>query len=101
MQQFVSKVMNFRKQSEAIRRGKTIHFAPENKIYVLFKAQDNETVVCILHRNDEPVELDLNRFTEMNLDGKTFKNVITGDSVLWNGSLTLNNKGVTLLTNTN
>lgn len=101
MQQFVSKVMNFRKQSEAIRRGKTIHFAPENKIYVLFRAQDNETVVCILHRNDEPVELDLNRFTEMNLDGKTFKNVITGDSVLWNGSLTLNNKGVTLLTNTN
>ncbi|RSK41909.1 glycoside hydrolase family 13 protein [Mangrovimonas spongiae] len=98
MQEFVMKLMNYRKHSEAIHKGETVHFAPENGVYVLFRTMGDETVVCILNKNEELVELDLKRFSEMNLRGKTFHNIISGKSVQWNGTLKLNNKGVTLLT---
>ncbi|WP_338732761.1 glycoside hydrolase family 13 protein [Mangrovimonas cancribranchiae] len=98
MQTFVMKLMNYRKDSKAIHKGETVHFAPENGVYVLFRTMGNETVVCVLNKNEEPVELDVNRFLEMNLRGKTFHNIISDESVQWNDTLKLNNKGVTLLT---
>lgn len=98
MQVFLKKVMNYRKTSKAIHEGKTIHFAPENGVYVLFRMMDSETVVVILNKNEQELNLDLNRFDEMGLNGKTVKNIITDETINWNSSLNLNEKGVTILT---
>ncbi len=93
MQAYLKILLNYRKLSSAIHKGKTIHFAPENKIYVLFRILDEEVVVHILNKNDEPVELDLSKFKELNLEGKRFRNIIEGYSVNWKDSLTLDKKG--------
>ena len=77
--------------------GKTIHFAPENGIYVLFRILNDETVVVILNKNSNPVTVDLNRFDEVGLEGKTLRNIISGEDIIWNDQLTLNTKGVLLL----
>ena len=42
MQSFLKKVLNYRKESEAIHEGKTIHFAPENGVYVLSRISKDE-----------------------------------------------------------
>src|SRR5690606_17218128 len=47
MQSYLKKVLNYRKNSKAIRQGKTVHFAPTNGVYVLFRIFENETV-CII-----------------------------------------------------
>lgn len=93
MQDYFKKLLNYRKLSSAIHKGKTIHFAPENKIYVLFRILDQEVVVHILNKNEDPVALDLSKFKELNLEGRSFRNIIEGYSVEWKDSLTLDKKG--------
>ena len=98
MQSFLKKMLNYRKNSKAIHEGKTVHFAPFLGTYFLFRTYENETVVMILNKNNEPLTIDLKRYAEIELDGKTLKNVITGEDVVWNDSITFNEKGVTVLT---
>lgn len=98
MQNFLKKVLNYRKNSKAIHDGKTVHFAPENGIYVLFRIIDDETVVLILNKNDEQTELDLSRFKEMDLNQKLMKNIISEEEITWNSPFIIMEKGVVLLT---
>ncbi|PQV51298.1 glycosidase [Jejuia pallidilutea] len=98
MQSFLRKLLNYRKESKAIHNGKTIHFAPENGVYVLFRIADGETVVHILNKNSSTVKLDLYRFNEIGLNGKTLKNIITGENIKWTDSITLTEKGSIILT---
>ncbi len=98
MQSFMRKLLNYRKDSKAIHEGKTIHFAPFNGTYMLTRTLGDETVVLILNKNEKPVALDLERYSEIGLDGKTLKNVISDETLIWKDAIELNNKGVTLLT---
>ncbi|CAM1368704.1 glycoside hydrolase family 13 protein [Tenacibaculum xiamenense] len=98
MQIFLSKILNYRKQSKAIQEGKTIHFAPFDGVYVLFRTYNNEVVVHIINKNKTAVTIDLNRFAEMNLKGRIFKNVISGERFIWNETMELKGKGSLLLT---
>jgi len=98
MQSYLRKVLNYRKSSKAIHQGKTIHFAPFIATYFLFRIIDDEVVVVILNKNDEPGSLDLTRYSEIGLDGKTLRNIITDEKLIWKDSITFKSKGITILT---
>ncbi|NRD21794.1 glycoside hydrolase family 13 protein [Winogradskyella litoriviva] len=98
MQLFLTKILNYRKTSEALHNGKTLHFAPKDGIYILARIVDNETVVHIINKNKEAQELELSRFEELGLSGKTLTNIISKETLIWNTSMTLNEKGSTILT---
>ena len=98
MQRFLKKILNYRKNSEAMQNGETKHFAPENKTYVLARYNDSETVIHIINKNDDSFELDLARFEELGLNGKPLKNVITGDTIKWSDKLVLDSTGSYLFT---
>ena len=98
MQLFVKKILNYRKNSIAIHEGKTIHFAPVNGTYFLFRSKDNETVVHIINKNQTPITIDLKRFKEVGLKGKKVKNIITGEEFLWKNEINLTNNGSIILT---
>ena len=98
MQLFLKKVLNFRKGSKAIHEGKTLHFAPENGTYFLFRIKDDEIIVHIINKNDKPISIDLNRFKEVGLQGKTLKIIFTGENFTWNQTLQLTEKGSLILT---
>jgi glycosidase len=98
MQSFLKKVLNFRKSSKAIHDGKTVHFSPFMGTYFLFRILEDEVVVLMLNKNEEPMTIDLNRYSEIGLEGEILTNVITGESYNWNDAITFKEKGVTLLT---
>ena len=98
MQMFLKKVLNFRKNTKAIHEGKTIHFAPYMGTYLLFRIIDKEIVVLILNKNDKPIHLDLKRYSEIGLEGKILKNVISGEKITWDTGISFTKRGVTLLT---
>jgi len=98
MQSFLKKVLNYRKNSEAIHSGKTIHFAPKNGVYVLFRILNDEIVTVILNKNKDAITLDLSRFDEIGLSGTQVKNIVTSKEFVWGDSLKINSKGVILLT---
>ena len=98
MQSFLKKLLNYRKSSKAISAGKTIHFVPFMGTYFLFRIAEDETIAVILNKNEIPITIDLKPYTETGLDGKTVKNIITGNSIVWKDHIELASKGVLILT---
>ena len=98
MQEFLKSVLNYRKGSKAIHDGKTLHFVPENGVYVISRSLDNETVVLVLNKNENPTTIDLNRFSELGLKDKTLTNILTKEKITWGDTLTLDKRGVTMFT---
>lgn len=98
MQGFMKRLLNYRKNSKAIHDGKTIHFAAFMGTYFLFRIIEDEIVVLILNKNEEPITLDLKRYSEIGLDGKKLKNIVSDEEFIWNDSITLKEKGITILT---
>ena len=98
MQSFLKTVLNYRKNSKAIHSGKTIHFAPKNGVYVLFRILNDEIVTVILNKNNNPLSLDLSRFIEIGLKGKKVKNIRTQEEFVWGDSIELTSKGIVLFT---
>jgi glycosidase len=98
MKTFVSKILNYRKTSKVIHDGKTTHFAPFMGTYFLFRTSPDETVVHIINKNENPTTIDLKRYSQIGLEGKTLKNVITGETFIWGDSIKLTKKESIILT---
>lgn len=98
MQSFLRKILKYRKNSTAIHKGKTIHFAPEDKIYLLMRSVGDEKVVVILNKNVQPVSLSLDRFKELELEGSTFQNLISEEEIIWKDSIELPGEGIFIYT---
>ncbi len=78
---YIKKLLNFRKQSDALKFGKTLHFIPEGGIYVYFRYTDNDCVMVILNNNNSAKKLDTSRFSEKLQEYSEGTNVITGRSI--------------------
>ncbi len=97
MQSYLKTLLNFRKNSSAIHKGKTIHFAPDKGIYVLFRTGEDEIIAHVINKNDNPISIDLKKFSEIGLEGKKLKNVITNEEFIWKDTLQIYSKGSTIL----
>lgn len=67
-------------------------------MYLLFRVKGDEIVTVILNKNDTEVDLDLTRFEEIGLTGRKVKDVNTSEAFIWNNSLKIPSKGITILT---
>lgn len=95
--QYLRSILRFRKSSEALTVGKTMHFIPENGIYCIFRYTDNEKVMVLVNNNSEDTQVDLSRFNEMNIIGASANNIVTDTKSTLGGSITLEGKSVTIL----
>ena len=93
MQTFLKKFLNYRKNSKAIHDGKTVHFAPFKGTYVLFRILGDEVVVNIINKNNTPISIDLKRYSEIGLQGKTLRNILTEENFVWGDTLQLLQRG--------
>ena len=93
MQDYLKTLMNFRKGSPALKNGKTLHFVPEDGVYVLVRSYEEETVLLMLNKNETPFELSLERFRELGLEGKSLRELHRGETVIWSEHLTLKAPG--------
>ena len=98
MQDYLRKILNFRKESNPVKKGKTLHFVPENGIYLLARLYEDEMVLLLLNKNDGPVTLALDRYQELGLKGRSLQEILTGETVIWSGTLKLNGPGAYIYT---
>ncbi len=61
---FTARLFNWRKTEPIIHHGKTMHFAPQNEVYVYFRYADNKTIMVVLNANDEDQTLNMQRFNQ-------------------------------------
>ena len=72
-------LMNWRKTASAIHDGRLMHYVPEKGSYVYFRFNDDQKIMVILNKSQEPEVMDLTRFSEMIPAGAHVVNALTGE----------------------
>jgi len=89
---YTKRFANFRKNSSAIKTGKTMQYLPENGVYVYFRYDDHQTVMCVMNQNNNPATIDLSRFSERIKNFTKAFDVATGVTFNLEPTLTLGGK---------
>lgn len=80
-QNFLSKLLNWRKENPVIHSGKLKHFAPQqNGLYVYFRYNEDKTVMVILNKGKEAEEVSPERYREITKDFTEGTDVITDET---------------------
>ena len=82
VQDLVKKLGNFRLHSSALQTGKLMQFVPHKSLYVYFRYDDKQTVLCAMNTGMEPIDIDFSRFSERTGTFTRGVDVITGQSYL-------------------
>ena len=88
-QEFLKRLLTWRKQAGVIHTGKLMHFVPEQGTYVYFRYDKTGRVMVAFNKNRQPTTLDLGRFQEMLTPGSTGTDVLTGQRISLATTLTL------------
>jgi neopullulanase len=75
--QYLQTLLNWRKGSEVIHKGKLKQFIPQDGIYVYFRYDEKDAVMVVINKNKESRKLDLTRFREVLKDYHGGKDVVT------------------------
>jgi neopullulanase len=75
---YIKTLANFRKSSSAIKTGKMMQYVPEDGVYVYFRYNRQQTIMCIMNQGSDEKEIDLGRFEERTKGFSTGKNIVTG-----------------------
>ena len=89
---FTQKILNWRKNKDVIHTGKTLHFVPQNGVYVYFRYNDKEKVMVVINKNDKPQTLDLNNYSEIIPNEIAVKDVISDTEFTINKNLEIKGK---------
>lgn len=80
-QDYLGKLLNWRKTSSAVTSGKLLHYIPRHGLYVYFRYDEKQVVMVVLNKSRKDTDLDLSRFRRMLKEAKFGRNVLTGESV--------------------
>lgn len=75
------KLLNYRKTSEAITKGKMMQFLPVDGIYVYFRYTDKQRIMVISNSNTAEKEVQTQHFAEILKNAQSAKNVMTGEVI--------------------
>ncbi len=75
-QNFLRTLLNWRKTSSAIGKGKLLHYPVKDGLYVYFRSYENDLVMVIMNNNQSSKNIDLKRFSEILLKRERAINII-------------------------
>jgi neopullulanase len=82
IQDYVRKLLLWRKNKEVIHTGKLLHFVPFDGFYVFFRYNEKEKVMVVMNKNGTETLLKTNRLAEMLQGCNKATDVISGKT--WN-----------------
>jgi neopullulanase len=94
---FVKKLANYRKNSDAISNGKFMQFVPQDGIYVYFRYTDKQRVMVVSNTNKIDKTLETSRFEEMLKGSKSATNILSDSKINDISTLNIPSKGVLIL----
>ncbi|OYU67955.1 MAG: alpha-amylase [Cytophagaceae bacterium BCCC1] len=94
---FVKKLANYRKNSDAISNGKFMQFVPQDGVYVYFRYTDKQRVMVVSNTNKIDKTLDTSRFEEMLKGSKSATNILSDSKINDISTLNIPAKGVMIL----
>ena len=95
---YLKRLLNWRKQSEAVTTGQLIHYTPdESGCYVYARVKGNQTVLVVMNGTNEDRTLDMNRFHEVIQGKQVGKDVISGKTIDIANTMNIAARGVYVL----
>ncbi len=91
-QQWMRKLLQTRKQEQALRRGQLMHFVPEDGVYVYFRYTDDEVLMFVINKEHLVKVLDLSRFEQIVGHPETIKDFSSGQQIPISSGLQLRPK---------
>jgi len=88
-QEFMRKLLNWRKNNSAIHNGKLMHYHPKNGVYVFFRYNEKSKVMIALSKNKKTVDLELDWFEEALGTATKGLEVISGKEIYLKEKLTV------------
>jgi glycosidase len=86
---YIKKFANFRKSSSAIKTGKMMQYYPIDGVYVYFRYDAKQTIMCIMNTNDKPMTIDLARFNERTKGFNSAFDIAAGQQFQLESTMTL------------
>lgn len=81
VQDWTKRLANYRKSSSAIKTGKLMQYVPDDGLYVYFRYDDKQTVMCLMNTGDKTKNISLSNYPEMAKGLKLLKNIGTGENI--------------------
>lgn len=78
-QDLVRKLANFRKTSSALTTGKLMHYVPVDGLYVYFRYDEKQTIMCVMNTSNDAKEVDFQKYIERTEGFNSAKNVVTDE----------------------
>jgi glycosidase len=94
---YIKTLAGFRKNSSALKTGKTMQFIPQNGVYVYFRYDSKQTIMCIMNANATSASIDLSRFAERMKGFTKAYDAATGATFNLEPTLTLGEKYVLVM----
>jgi glycosidase len=64
VQQLVRTLANFRLHSGALKTGKMMQYAPRGGLYVYFRYDEKQTILCAMNPGNKPHKIDISHYSE-------------------------------------
>ena len=61
---FTQQLLQWRKEQPAIHLGKTLHYTPQNDLYVYFRIKGNEKIVVVVNNHSQAQVVDWSRYQQ-------------------------------------
>lgn len=78
VQSLVKTLANFRKRSSAIKTGKLMQYVPQDGLYVYFRYDARQTVMCAMNTSDQEQDIDFAKYAERTNGFASASDVISG-----------------------
>jgi glycosidase len=82
-------IAQYRLRSEALQKGKTLQYQPQDNVYTYFRYMPGQRVMCIVNATDGAKELSMERFSEGLGGKKSGKEIISGKEFSLSGTLSV------------
>ncbi|HYM85889.1 MAG TPA: alpha-amylase family glycosyl hydrolase, partial [Pseudoxanthomonas sp.] len=96
-QDYLRRLLKWRKRTPVVQHGKLQHFAPRDGVYVYFRHDGKDTVMVALNRNPQSTPLALERFGDFIKPGSRGSDALSGVAIALDQPMTLAAKSTTLV----
>lgn len=89
VQSLIKTLANFRKNSSALKTGKLMQYIPVDGLYVYFRYDDKQTIMCIMNTSAKQQTIDFSKYTERTNGFTTAVNVLDQTSYQTSSATTI------------
>ncbi len=78
---YIQKLGNYRTNSSALKTGDMMQYIPEDGLYVYFRYDKNQTIMCVMNTDNKSRNVNLSNYTERTTAFKGGKEIISGNQI--------------------